>query len=351
MKTSDWEICVDTAANVPVEMMASRLGMDLVRCGSGLRHREFDSLKISGNLWKRWSGKTGILGKYVQGTTIQLVQEYAGLSFREAVQSILETADPRLADSMNRGSSRTSLKERAENAKSRQPQVWPGPRPEMLMPAPDPAPAVPLVLPPKSRFSENVFRYLTAERAIEPQVVVRELRAGRLYQDTRKNCVFLGRDENGEAAFASVRSTSPGNAFRMDCRGSRKAYSWRAVPDKGSDCVLAFESPIEAMSYMSIVSRNGKDWERSAYISLGGTAGAALFNYLETHPQTKNIYLCLNNDEAGRRGAAELREKIGTRAKILLPAQDGKDWNDVLREHAVTLANAAPGRRTAALIR
>lgn len=322
MRDDEWKACVECAYQVPVEMVAPHIGMELVRCGAGLRHRDFDSLRIKGNLWKRWSGRTGILGKYVQGSTIQLVEEYAGIAFRDAVRQIIEIADPSLAASMEQGTgNRASLRDRIAKATGQFAASYHEHGPER-----------PFSLPPASPVAENVWRYLTVDRAIMPEVVRRELMSGRLYEDTRHNCVFVGRDDNGRAAFAAIRSTSARNPFRMDYAGSRKAHSWRVVPEDRTDTALVFESPIEAMSYMSVVAQNGRDWQRSAYISLGGLGGAALFNFMNSHPDTERIYLCLNNDDAGREGARALAARIGSRASMIFPEKEGQDWNDVLVE-------------------
>lgn len=329
MNGNDWNQLVECAQGADIAQLADHFGIDLVRCGKGFRHREYDSLKVNGNLWKRWSGKTGLLGQYTQGRTVQLVQEYTGLSFQKAVLEIASQADPGLYARAASGTGRRmSLSERTRMAREAKP----------VPPAPQSAAAnEPLRLPTRSRTAEDVFSYLTKERAIDPQIVERELRAGRLYQDTRKNCVFVGHDERGAPAFACIRATRTESAMpKMDVRGSQKKCSWRAVPEKPCGTVFAFESPIEAMSYMSILRDQGQDWTRSAFLSLGGVGSAALENYLSFAPHTNKVYLCLNNDDAGRDGTRRLLETIGRRACVLLPQGDGRDWNDALRDYRQT---------------
>lgn len=330
MTASDWEALVECASAADIAQLAPHFGLELVRCGRGFRHREYDSLKISGNLWKRWSGKTGVLGQYTKGRTIQLIQEYTGLPFRKAVLEIAAHADPAL---YARATGSTGLRLPLEE-RSRRAQQTIGDR--IMDAAEKEKRSDPFRLPARSRCAEDVFQYLTEERHLDPEIVKRELTQGRLYQDTRKNCVFVGYDEHGLPAFGATRATQRASvAPKMDVRGSRKEYSWRAVPPHPSGTVFVFESPIEAMSYMSILRQEGQDWERSAYLSLGGVAPAALTNYLRGAPQTKTVYVCLNNDEAGRAGAAKLLALAGDTGLVLLPGKEGSDWNDALRDYRV----------------
>lgn len=350
MNRADWDSLVECAASAEIAPLAPHFGIELVRCGRGFRHRDFDSLKINGRLWKRWSGKLGVLGKYNQGATVQLISEYTGLSWREAVEEIVRCEDPALYARVveSRQEERTepmrsqtlSLQARAEKARQSLAQetgsapVLPG------RTAPDR-----LQLPPRSRTSGVVFQYLTKERALDPEIVTRELETGRLYQDTRRNCVFIGFAEKDRPAFACLRSTDPAYAYKQDVRGSRKAHGWRAMPDEPCGTVFVFESPIEALSYMSILKDRGQNWQRSAYLSLGGIGGAALFQYLKDMPDTKTVYLCLNNDAAGRDGTARLAKDLGPgRARILLPGSPGQDWNDAL--HAVRRGEKIHAQRT-----
>ena len=43
----------------------------------------------------------------------------------------------------------------------------------------------------------------------------------------------------------------------------------------------------------------GLDWKKDGRICLWGCIGLALDQYLKTHPDTKNIHFCLDNDKAG----------------------------------------------------
>ena len=78
------------------------------------------------------------------------------------------------------------------------------------------------------------------------------IRAGTLYESKEHhNCVFVGKDENNKARFASLRGTA--SHFKLDISGSDKRYGFH-IPAEIKDCSLleVFESPIDAMSGASI---------------------------------------------------------------------------------------------------
>lgn len=332
-----WDLCVRTASEFPIREYCDRAGIGLVRCGRGWRHAEYDSLKIDGNKWKRWSGRTDALGKYTQGCTIQFVQELSGMDFREAVTQIVAVADPALAKSVS-----AEPRESVDSRLRRLTGARRGPAREN--------PSRPFRLPRKNRCAQQVYDYLTQVRGLDGPIIERELKAGRLYQDLRQNCVFVGFDETGRPAFACMRSTSEDSVLKMDQAGSRKACSWRVMPEGAVSRLLVFESPIEALSYMSILKKEGRDYARSAYLSLGGVAGPALFHCLEHVPGTvPEIVLCLNNDKAGRSGAMQLARAVKGRAsvRLVVPSAEGSDWNDALRAGKHTCRSlAAQSRRS-----
>ena len=83
-------------------------------------------------------------------------------------------------------------------------------------------------------------------------------------------------------------------------------------------------------------------WKPDNYLSLSGVyqprkniqdtpLPLALARYLETYPQTQEIWLCLDNDEAGKLAAQTLIILLGEKYKIrYLPPAHGKDYNEML---------------------
>lgn len=111
------------------------------------------------------------------------------------------------------------------------------------------------------------------------------------------NCVFCGFDENREMKYAAMRGVNQNSSFRQDAIGSDKQYGF-CMEGTGND-VFVFEAPIDAMSHATLYKLEGLDWKKDSRICLGGVSELALDQYLKTHPGTKNIHFCLDNDQAG----------------------------------------------------
>ena len=111
------------------------------------------------------------------------------------------------------------------------------------------------------------------------------------------NCVFCGFDENREMKYAAMRGVNQNSSFRQDAIGSDKKYGF-CMEGTGND-VFVFEAPIDAMSHATLYKLEGLDWKKDSRICLGGVSELALDQYLKTHPDTKNIHFCLDNDQAG----------------------------------------------------
>lgn len=111
------------------------------------------------------------------------------------------------------------------------------------------------------------------------------------------NCVFCGFDENREMKYAAMRGVNQNSSFRQDAIGSDKKYGF-CMEGTGND-VFVFEASIDAMSHATLYKLEGLDWKKDSRICLGGVSELALDQYLKTHPDTKNIHFCLDNDQAG----------------------------------------------------
>lgn len=121
--------------------------------------------------------------------------------------------------------------------------------------------------------------------------------------------MFVGRDQTGTARFASLRETR--DSFKLDVPGSDKRFAFRLSSDSsGCQAVAVFESPIDALSGAALKKLMGGNWRDTHYLSLGGTSPLALIKFLRTHPSVSYAALCLDNDEAGKKGAARLEETI-----------------------------------------
>ena len=192
-----------------------------------------------------------------------------------------------------------------------------------------------LILPEKSGIPLRLYDYLCIKRGIDSDVVHTLIQEKKLYEDRRGNVVFVGHDGQGVARFASVRGTYGDCSFRGDCSGSDKKYSFSAVfaPCKRLYC---FESPIDLMSYASLVNAAAGDtgeWKRYSYLSLSGTSDTALQFFLNKHKEVSELVLCLDNDAPGRKAAAKMAQKYVYKGYLMLnELPRGKDFNEDLTE-------------------
>ncbi len=155
--------------------------------------------------------------------------------------------------------------------------------------------------------------------------------SGKIIKDYKINfgVVFLGNDEKGDIAYASKRSTNSASKYRQDALGSDKSVGFHL--DSNGSKLFVTESPIDALSVISIAKSEGVDYRRFSYLSLGGVSDLALDRYLKGHRNIKEITFCLDNDDAGIRAMTGYSDKysaMGYTVKIRAPIS--KDYNDDL---------------------
>jgi hypothetical protein len=150
--------------------------------------------------------------------------------------------------------------------------------------------------------------------------------------------VFVGYDKAGVPRYATVRGTR-GN-FKGDVSGSDKRYSF-ALGSKSANLHL-FESAIDALSFATVEGIKDPDCFDGVLLSLSGVykpkwhiaesaLPPALAQYLESHPEAKNLHLHLDNDFAGQLAAETIMAILPKEyAATDEPPPSGKDYNDCL---------------------
>lgn len=175
------------------------------------------------------------------------------------------------------------------------------------------------------------------KRCIHPNVLTVCKQKRILYQTSFKdhpNCVFVGRDGNGEAKGGSLRGCSQ-IQFRRDIPGSKKIYPFYIEAAATADTVEVYEAPIDAMSGASLkIIQHTGNWRGVHYLALGGTDYAALDAFLTYYPNITHIVLCLDNDEAGRTRTQDI---INDGRKLAL---DQRLMNPLLPDDPGSKANA-----------
>ena len=276
---------IDRANQTNMEDFLRSQGETLIRSGKEYRWKCHDSLTVRGNKWFRHSQSKG-------GYPVDFVMEFYGKSFPEAVQLLTGEAGAGKLD------------------------ACPAPSPDFRLPLHNAA-------------NTKAIKYLTEERSIDRGIVDTFIAAGDIYEDTRHNVVFVGRDSGTQNApgiprYVHCRGTS--DKFRQDVSGSDKSCNFSYQGD--SEQLFVFEAPIDMLSFLCLYP---KDWTKHSYLSLGGVAGKALTHFLSEHLDIRRIFLCLDNDNAGNEGCTRLSSELpeGLTVLRLLPAM--KDWNEVLQ--------------------
>ena len=204
------------------------------------------------------------------GNIIDFAREYQGLSFVTAVETILGT----------RAYANT------------------------LPPLPPVQKRGELTLPPKSKDIQQIRRYLTRERCLDPQIVDSLIEHGMIYEAVTKskgmvykNCAFVSFDKDGKPRYCSLRGLG-GSHFRQDVANSDKSYGF--IMQGTGNRVFAFESPIDAISHATLMKLNGMDDTRDYRITEGCLSDKALTRLLADNPQITEIVFCFDNDIDGK---------------------------------------------------
>ena len=267
--------------------------------------REHDSLKISNGKWMWWSRGFG------GNSALDYLIKVKGMQFMDAMK-ILTKEGTDLHDT--------------DAKKSRKPDCDVKRK---------------LLLPDKSETNFEVIRYLTS-RGIDSDVIKACIDEGLLYESLPyHNCIFVGFDETGNAAYAFYRATT-GERLMSEAAGSDKRYSFRI--DRAGSTLHVFESAIDLLSYATIMKMRTGEWRAEPMLSLGGVYAPstnnkqtklpiALQNMTHNQTQINTIALHLDNDYAGRSATRSISEQLGNKYIVRdEPPAYGKDCNDYLQQ-------------------
>lgn len=82
---------------------------------------------------------------------------------------------------------------------------------------------------------------------------------------------------------------------------------------------------------LSFISMHKDNWQQHTYAAACSVSDRVLFQCLQDNPNIDEVYLCLDNDEAGRSANERISQKLrehGIQARVLVPVH--KDWNEDL---------------------
>lgn len=296
--------------NISILYCAEMLGYHPVQCrGNQFRWslKEHDSLVI--NLDSNGRQRFIWNSRGIHGSVIDFYMAMTGVDQKKAIQDLGNT-----------------LKEKSVscwNSFKRMEQI-------------PPKPAVPqdLQLPEFTKDCRRMYAYLCQTRKIDAQIVTALVKQRLLYQDTRGNVVFTGKNpETDKIEYACLRGTLSDKQYRGEVLGSKKEVGFQFHLGENPTKVFVCESPIDAMSVASILLQYHCSLEQYIFLSLGGTSVNALRYHLEKNPQINMVYLCQDNDAAGeksRQKARETLEEMGFAGKIIDKLPQNKDFNEDL---------------------
>lgn len=276
----------ERAASVDLEEFLRRQGERLIKSGREKRLASDHSVTICGCEWFDHATNEG-------GRAVSFVQKFYGKSYVEAVSMLL-----------------------GENMEAAYPtsKVQQASKPKAFSP------------PAANANMHRVFAYLLKTRGLDADVVSSFAHRHLIYEDAaHHNAVFIGTDENGCPRHAHLRSTSSyGKPFRLNVEASDPRYSFHHTGTDGS--LYVFEAPIDMLSFICM---HPDHWQEHSYVACCGTSPHPVLQMIK--PNTKIVYLCLDNDKTGHAASermAELLHKRGIMSERLVP--ELKDWNEDL---------------------
>lgn len=269
-----------------VSMLESR-GEVLKRSGKEYEWRDgSQKVTIRGNLWFHQYEREG-------GDAIDFVRRFYGFDYPQAVTFLLGDSDATLTVAAPH---------------------------EQTTPKP-------FALPERNKDMRRVYAYLLKSRGLDREVVYTFAHKDMIYESGKyHNVVFVGYDSDGVPCHANMRGTVDGSSFKGNADSSIPEYSfhWKGESNR----IYLFEAPIDMLSFISL-HKDG--WEKHSYAAACCVSDRVLFQMLSENENLDEVYLCMDNDDAGRAANKRISQKLsdrGIKANVLVPIN--KDWNEDL---------------------
>lgn len=198
--------------------------------------------------------------------------------------------------------------------------------------------------------NKYIIAYLVANRKVDKDIVYQGIDRGYirpfLYPNKMRSVAFVAYSELGTISAVCERGINFGSKYKhnLDNCDYTRGWVWYPQNAKGEkmipeNCVLiASESYISMMSYMSLLKQSDPNWANYVYMSTGSTSHyQAVINAVNKFNPEK-IVIAGDNDQAGRLFYENIKKELQDsdyKSKLKLfhdfPEQEGADWNDVLK--------------------
>ena len=185
----------------------------------------------------------------------------------------------------------------------------------------------PFEMPKRNDNMRRVYAYLINRRGIDRNVIYTFAHCGLIYESEKyHNVVFVGKDNQGIPRHIHKRGTASESTYKGNADSSIPEFSfhWNGKSDK----IYLFEAPIDMLSFITMHKEN---WQQHSYAACCGVSDRVLFQMLNDNSNLKTVYLCLDNDEGGKKATERISDKLfihGIDHEILVP--NLKDWNEDL---------------------
>ena len=158
----------------------------------------------------------------------------------------------------------------------------------------------PLEIPQKHENMRRVYGYLLRHRGIDKEVLDAFSYRGLVYESADyHNAVFVGIDREGKPRHIHKHSTAVQGSFKGNAPEVTRstAFTGSAVGRP-----VLFEAPIDMLSFISMHKQH---WKSSSYAAACGVSDKVLWKTMEGRPFIRNVCICLDNDETGKRQRRE----------------------------------------------
>lgn len=287
---------LDKIKSISILSVARDLGLTPVRVGSYYTLKEYDSVRISPKYNNFFRNSNG-----AKGSVIDFVMEFGQVDMESALRYLSDKS----GEAIHVPNIKKEKKEKDDKV---------------------------LKLPQRASSNSKAINYLSENRGIDEQIIDEFIKNGNLYQDNRNNCVFVSYDKS-TPKFACFRGTTE-KRFLGDVSGC--SYKHCIYINNDSNTLIISESVIDSMSIMSIAKIHNVNYKKNDYLALSGVDKyEETLKYHLANKSYKKIIVCLDNDEAGIKGADNVKSFVNEnypeiKCEIKLPTL-GKDYNDELK--------------------
>jgi hypothetical protein len=159
-----------------------------------------------------------------------------------------------------------------------------------------------------------VKKYLIGKRNIDEYIINKFINTGSISADINNNCIFY----NNDKTYAHLRGTN--NVRFFSSIGKSDFIEFKS----SNNPLYLFESPIDALSFMTLYNKLG---------NMISFSGEMMINKVDKliNKDITDIYLCFDNDEKGDEFSTRIKNILNNyKINFFRLKSKCKDWNEDL---------------------